>query len=462
LHPRAIAEYGTRRLALIALLAAGGGALLAGCGGDKHGARESNSRGSINVAIVNNPNQEDLARLTPSLFTSQSHIAVHYTILDDNTLRELVTADMASHSSQFDVVMIGPYEAPAYGKDGSIIDLTPMASSDRAYRLGDIIPSIREALSYRGRLYASPFYGESSFLMYRKDVLRRAGILMPAHPTWEQVAAIAREINRPNMAGICMRGKPGWGDLGATFTTVLNTFGGTWWSAKANGSVGRAMVDQPAFRRALRFYVDLVRDAGQPNATSDTYNECLAQYLNGKVAMWYDATVAAGLLEASDSPVRGKNGYAPAPVELTKASGWLWSWALAIPTSSTKKELAWRYIAWATGPQYIEEAGPRIPGAWAAIPPGTRRSTYEIPAYRKAARAFAKPTLDAIESAPIDDPGTSKRPGIPGIQYVGIPQFQSVGDQCTEQFAAVIRGASTIDSALATCQNIASAAVGEP
>jgi sorbitol/mannitol transport system substrate-binding protein len=450
----------SRRLACITLLIAVAG-VLAGCGSAKHATSDSRNGGTINVAIVNNPNQEDLARLTPSLFTSQSHVTVHYTILDDNTLRQLVTADMASHSSQFDVVMIGPYEAPEYGKDGSIIDLTSMASSDKPYELDDIIPSIRKALSYRGELYASPFYGESSFLMYRKDVLSAAGIKMPAHPTWDQVAAIARRINRPGMAGICMRGKPGWGDLGATFTTVLNTFGGTWWSANANGSVGKAMVDQPAFRRALQFYVDLVRDAGQPNATSDTYNECLALYLSGKVAMWYDATVAAGLLEASDSPVRGKNGYAPAPVELTKASGWLWSWALAIPTSSTKKELAWRYIAWATGPRYIEEAGPIIPGGWAAIPPGTRRSTYDIPGYRKAARAFAKPTFDAIQSAPIDDPGTSKRPGIPGIQYVGIPQFQSVGDQCTEQFAAVIRGASTIDSALAACQDIASAAVGD-
>lgn len=222
------------------------------------------------------------------------------------------------------------------------------------------------------------------------------------------------------------------------------------------------MVDRPAFRKALEFYVDLVRDAGERDAASDSYNECLAQYLNGKVAMWYDATVGAGLLEAGNSPVKGKNGYAPAPVERTRASGWLWSWALAIPTTSSKKDLAWRYIAWATGPQYIEEAGPRIPGGWAAIPPGTRRSTYEVRGYQEAARAFAKPTLDAIESAPIDDPGTTKRPGIPGIQYVGIPQFQDVGNQCTAQFAAVIRGRSTIDSALANCQNIASAAVGGP
>jgi sorbitol/mannitol transport system substrate-binding protein len=454
------ALHGTSRVAWIALLV--GGTVLAGCGGAKHAAGEATRGGTINVAIVDTPNTEDLARLTPSLFTAKSHIRVNYTILDEDTLREVVGSEVPARNRQFDVVMIGPYEAPQWGKDRYILDLTPMAASDTAYKLGDIIPSIRESLSYDGKLFASPFYGESSFLMYRKDVLKAAGIKMPARPTWEQVAAIARLISRPGMAGICLRGKPGWGELGATFTTVLNTFGGTWWSAKANGSVDEAMVNQAAFREALQFYVDLVRDAGEPDATSASYNECLAQYLNGKVAMWYDATVAAGLLEADDSPVKGKNGYAPAPVERTRASGWLWSWALAVPTTSIKRDLDWRYIAWATGPQYIEEAGPRIPGGWAAIPPGTRRSTYEVPEYQRAAHVFIKPTLEAIESAPVDDPGTSKRPGTPGVQYVGIPQFQDVGDQCSGLFAAVISGRETTDSALSNCQSIASAAVEDP
>jgi sorbitol/mannitol transport system substrate-binding protein len=295
--------------------------------------------------------------------------------------------------------------------------------------------------------------------MYRKDVLRKAGVAMPARPTWDQVAAIARRLNRPNRAGICLRGKAGWGELGASFTTLLNTFGGTWWSAKPSGAPDKAMVNQPAFRRALRFYVDLVRGAGEPDAAGASFNECLAQYLSGKAAMWYDATVGAGQLEAANSPVRGKNGYAPAPVQRTRAAGWLWSWALAIPRTSSRPDLAWRYIAWATGPQYIKQAGARIAGGWAAVPPGTRRSTYEIPEYRKAARAFAKPTLDAIESAPIDDPGTTRRPGNPGIQYVGIPQFQDVGNQCTQLFSSVIAGSTSVSSALSQCQQIASQAI---
>jgi sorbitol/mannitol transport system substrate-binding protein len=202
-----------------------------------------------------------------------------------------------------------------------------------------------------------------------------------------------------------------------------------------------------------------VQDAGEKDAANSSFNECLAQYQAGKVAMWYDATVAAGLLEANDSPVKGKNGYALAPVLRTKASGWLWSWALAIPKSSPDKASAWKYIAWATGPSYIKAAGTKTKGGWAAIPPGTRLSTYAIPQYRKAAAAFAAKTLAAMKAAPINNPGTTKRPGLPGVQYVGIPQFQDVGNRCTQLFSSVIAGSTTSSSALSQCQQIASRAI---
>jgi len=430
----------------------------AGCGGDDDGG--GGSGGSLNVAIVDNPQMKDIAKLTPSLFTKKSGIKVNYTVLDEGTLREVTTRDVAAGGRQFDVVMIGPFEAPQFGKDGFVTDLTKFATSDTSYQLDDIITPVRNALSLDGKLYAAPFYGESSFLMYRKDVLKKAGVTMPAKPTWTQVADIARKTNTPQMAGICLRGKPGWGDLGASFTTVLNTMGGTWWSAKPDGSVDKAMVDQPEFKNALEFYVNLIHDAGEKDAAGSSFNECLSQYKDGKVAMWYDATVAASNLEASDSAVKGKNGYAAAPVEKTPASGWLWSWALAIPQTSSQADKAWKYISFATGPQYLKEAGSKVPGGWASIPPGTRKSTYEIPQYKKAAAAFAKPTLDAISAAPIDNPGTTKRPGVPGVQYVGIPEFQDVGNQCTQQFSAVIAGRASIDSALSNCQSVASGVGG--
>ena len=447
----------TVRATLIAALFVGLG--VAGCGDDDDSGG-GGSGGSINVAMVDNPQMKDIAKLTPSLFTKKSGIKVNYTVLDEGTLREVTTRDVAAGGRQFDVVMIGPFEAPQFGQNGFITDLNKFAQSDSAYQVDDIIPAVRNALSFDGKLYAAPFYGESSFVMYRKDVLKKAGLTMPAQPTWTQIADIARKINTPEMAGICLRGKPGWGDLGASFTTVLNTMGGTWWSAKPDGSVDKAQVDQPEFKNALQFYVDLVKDAGEKDAAGSSFNECLSQYKDGKVAMWYDATVAAGLLEADDSAVKGKNGYAPAPVDQTQASGWLWSWALAIPATSSNADKAWKFISFATGPQYLKEAGSKVPGGWASIPPGTRKSTYEIPEYKKAAAAFAEPTLASISAAPIDNPGTTKRPGLPGVQYVGIPEFQDVGNQCTQQFSAVIAGRTPLDTALSNCQDVASGVGG--
>ncbi len=452
---------GILRFGPAAALLAVVGAVATGCGGDdsddsSSGGTPASKGGSINVAIVDNPQMKDIAKLTPSLFTAKSGIKVNYTVLDEGTLREVTTRDVAAGGQQFDVAMIGPFEAPQFGQSGSLVDLTPLASGDASYDLDDVIPAVRNALSADGKLYAAPFYGESSFLMYRKDILKDAGVTMPDKPTWAQVADIARKVNKPDMAGICLRGKPGWGDLGASFTTVLNTFGGTWWSATPDGAVDKAQVDQPAFKQALDFYVNLIKDAGEKDAANASFNECLSQYKDGQVAMWYDATVAAGLLEADDSPVKGKNGFVPAPVDKTAASGWLWSWALAIPKTTSKQDLAWKYVSFATGPQYLKEAGSKIPGGWASLPPGTRKSLYEIPQYKKAAAAFAQPTLDAISAAPIDNPGTTKRPGLPGVQYVGIPEFQDVGNQCTQQFSAVIAGRSAVDAALGNCQQVAS------
>src|SRR5258706_1029470 len=414
---------------------------------------------TISVAIVANPQMQDIASLTPSLFTAKTGIKVKYTILDEGKLREVTTRDVGAGGKAFDVVMIGMYETPQFGSAGLLNDLTAQAKGDTAYNYGDLIPAVRSGLSAKGKLYASPFYAESSFVMYRKDVLKSKGVTMPARPTWQQVAAIARKINSPSMAGICLRGKPGWGDLGAAFTTVLNTFGGTWWSSKPDGTPDKAQVDQPAFKTALDFYAKLVQDAGEKDAANSSFNECLAQYQAGKVAMWYDATVAAGLLEAANSPVKGKNGFAFAPVNKTKSSGWLWSWALAIPKSSPDSTDAWKYISWATSAQYIKAAGTKTKGGWASIPPGTRLSTYRIPQYQKAAKAFAATTLAAMKAAPINNPGTTKRPGLPGVQYVGIPQFQDVGNRCTQLFSSVIAGSLKDTDAISQCQDIASKAI---
>ncbi|MGB3736147.1 MAG: extracellular solute-binding protein [Ilumatobacter sp.] len=411
---------------------------------------------TINVAIVGNPQMEDIVSLTPEQYTADSGIAVEYTILEEQTLREIVTREAGAEGDTFDVVMIGAYEAPQFGDNGWILNLNDFADGDADYAKDDILPTVLSALSVDGNQYASPFYAESSFVMYRADLLEAAGQTMPDAPTWDEVAEIARAVDSDETAGICLRGKPGWGDLGASFTTVLNTFGGTWWEANEDGTIGAAQVDQPEFREALEFYVSLAQDAGEPDAANSSFGECLSLYQDGKVAMWYDATVASGILEADDSPVQGQNGFALAPVKETDGSGWFWSWSLAIPQNAANADAAWDYISWATGPQYLETAGEEL--GWAQVPPGTRQSLYDNSSYQEASANFGQQSLDAILNANPDDPGTTPRPGLPGVQYVGVPEFQDVGTRCTELFSAVIADSMSIDDALADCQIIASEA----
>ena len=406
---------------------------------------------SITVALVGNDNITRMGELAAEFFTPETGIEVNLTVLDEQTLREVTTRDVGAGGEQFDVVQIGMYETPQFGANGWLVGLNDLAAASDTYDIDDLIPAVRNGLSVDGELYSSPFYAESSFVMYRADIMEANGITMPDAPTWQEVADIARQIDSDEMAGICLRGKPGWGDLGAAFTTVLNTFGGTWWLANEDGSIGEAQVDQPEFAEALNFYVDLLNDAGEDDAANSSFNECKTLYEEGRVAMWYDATVAASLFPED---VVANTAFALAPTNVTEASGWLWAWTLAIPVSTSDQDAAWQFVDWATNADYHELIAQE--DGWRAVPPGTRQSLYERPEYLEAAEAFAQRTLDAMLAAPIDNPGTTPRPGLPGVQYVGVPEFQDLGTRCTAEISAAIAGTKTIDEVVEACHAIAS------
>lgn len=309
---------------------------------------------------------------------------------------------------------------------------------------------MRESLTGAdGRLYAEPFYGESSFLMYRKDVFEAKGLTMPERPTWQQVAALAKQADgaEPGMKGICLRGLPGWGEVMAPLTTVVNTFGGTWFTKD-----WKAQVNAPAFKEATKFYVDLVREHGEAGAPQAGFAECLGAFQQGKSAMWYDATSAAGILDSADSPVAGKVGYAPAPVVKTDSSGWLYTWAWGIQKASKRQDDAAKFVAWASGKGYEELVGEKL--GWARVPAGKRTSTYENADYLKVAGPFAKATEEAIAGADPRDPGVQPRPTL-GIQFVDIPEFPDLGTKVSQEIASAIAGRTSVDAALDKSQQLA-------
>jgi sorbitol/mannitol transport system substrate-binding protein len=427
---------------------------IAACSSSDDSGGSNNATGgkqTITVAVVNNPQMVDIQKLTPDGFeASHPNIQVKYVTLDENTLRDQVTKDVAAKGGQFDVVMIGPYETPIWAKNNWIVDLTSYANNDKAYQVDDLIKPIRDSLSSEGKLYAVPFYGESSFLMYRKDLVAKAGLTMPAKPTWNQVADIAKKLNgsTKGMAGICLRGKTGWGENLAPLNTVVNTFGGQWYDMQ-----WKAHLTDPAFKEATNFYVNLIKDAGEPGAANFSFNECANAMQQQKAAMWYDATVGASVIDdPKSSPIAGKLAYAPAPVVKTANSGWLWTWALAIEAASKHKDAAWTYMSWATSKQYIDYAGQKL--GWASVPPGSRYSTYSNPDYQKAAASFAKATLDEINGVNVAQPGVNPQPYV-GVQYIGIPEFQDLGTRVSQEITAAIAGKQSVDSALSKSQGYA-------
>jgi sorbitol/mannitol transport system substrate-binding protein len=405
---------------------------------------------SINVLMVNNPQMVDLQRLTAEHFTADTGITVNFTVLPENDVRDKISQEFSSQAGQYDVATLSNFEIPIYAKSKWIAPLDDYVAADAAFNQSDILPPMTASLSGEdGRLYGEPFYGESSFLMYRKDVVEQAGIEMPANPTWPQVAEIAAQVDgaEPGMAGICLRGQPGWGQVFAPLTTVVNTFGGTWFTED-----WQAQVDGEGFREAVQFYVDLVRDHGETGAPQAGFTECLNNLVQGNAAMWYDATSAAGSLEAEGSPVRGKIGYVAAPVVETDSSGWLYAWSWSIQQASTKKDNAWKFISWASSKEYEELVGSEL--GWSRVPAGKRASTYENPEYVREASAFAQPTLQAILSADPNDPGVQPRPA-PGIQFVGIPEFPDLGTQVSQEISSAIAGQTTVDDALKRGQQLA-------
>jgi sorbitol/mannitol transport system substrate-binding protein len=424
---------------------------LAACSGGSSGGN-NNSTGTVTVAVVSNPlitNQ--MVPLTKSNFEKQyPGIKVKFATYTEGDLRAAIEKNVSTHSNAFNVIMIGNYEAPLFAKSGWLENLsTQYIAKQPSYDASDLLPPIAKSLSYKGDLYAVPFYGESSMLYYRKDLFAKAGLTMPAHPTWTQVQSFAAKLNQPGkVSGICLRGLAGWGDNMASLDTVINTFGGQWFDMN-----WKPQLTSPAVTQATNFYVNLVRKYGEPGAANDSFNQLLTLYGQGKCAMWYDATVAATSISGSYPSVFKNTGYAFAPTAKTKSSGWLWTWSLGIPQGTDNRDAAWKFVSWATSKNYDQLVAKKY--GWAAVPPGTRTSLYNDPNYQKAAKEFAAITLASINSTDPEHPTLHPAP-YTGIQFVDIPQFESLGVQVAQQIAGAIAGTETVSQALKTSQSDAS------
>jgi sorbitol/mannitol transport system substrate-binding protein len=405
----------------------------------------------LTIATVNNGDMIVMQKLSSKFEQANPDIKLDWVVLEENVLRQRVTTDIATKGGQYDVLTIGTYEVPIWAKQGWIKKFDNLPA---AYDVNDVLKPVREGLSYNNELYALPFYAESSMTYYRKDLVQKAGMTMPDQPTYQQIKDLAAKIHDPanQVYGICLRGKPGWGENMAFISTMVNTFGGQWFDQNWN-----TKIDSPEWKEAITLYIDLLKNYGPPGASSNGFNENLAMFSNGQCGMWIDSTVASGMLyNPATSKVADKLGFAQAPIATwPKGSNWLWSWALAVPESSKKEDAAKKFVTWATSKEYIQLVGETE--GWVSAPPGTRQSTYENKQYLDAA-PFAKFVEQAIETA--DPVNTTKNPkSYVGVQFAGIPEFQAIGTQTGQTMAAALTGQMKLDQALKTAQSAAERAM---
>jgi sorbitol/mannitol transport system substrate-binding protein len=399
---------------------------------------------TITIATVNNGDMIRMQGYTDD-FTAKTGHDVEWVTLEENVLRQRVTTDISTKGGAFDIMTIGMYETPIWGANGWLVPLDDLSA---AYDTGDILPAMAGGLSHDGTLYAAPFYGESSMVMYRTDLMEAAGLEMPDAPSWSFIAKAARAMtDRDNeINGICLRGKAGWGEGGAFITAMSNSFGARWFDEDWN-----AQFDTREWSDTLNFFVNMMSDAGPAGYATNGFNENLSLFQQGKCGMWIDATVAASFVtNPNDSTVADKVGFALAPDNgMGVRSNWLWAWALAIPAGTQNEGAAKQFIEWATSKDYIELVAANE--GWANVPPGARTSLYENANYADV--PFAQMTLDSILSADPNNSTVDPSPYV-GIQFAAIPEFAGIATEVSQEFSAVYAGQQSVEDALAKAQAI--------
>ncbi|MBD8753762.1 ABC transporter substrate-binding protein [Pseudomonas coleopterorum] len=404
----------------------------------------SHAAETLTIATVNNGDMIRMQRLSKIFEQQNPDIKLNWVVLEENVLRQRLTTDIATQGGQFDVLTIGTYETPLWGAKNW---LEPMQNLPADYDVDDIFPAVRQGLSVNDTLYALPFYGESTVTYYRTDLFKAAGLTMPEKPTWSQLGEFAAKLNDPSkdQYGMCLRGKAGWGENMALLSTMANAFGARWFNEQ-----WQPELDSPEWKAAANVYVDTLKKYGPPGVSSNGFNETLALFNSGKCAIWVDASVAGSFTtDKEQSRVVDSVGFAPAPTEVTdKGSSWLYAWSLAIPATSKHKDAAKTFVTWATSKAYIQLVTEK--DGITNVPPGTRLSTYSD-AYLKAA-PFAEVTLQMMKHADPSNPSAKPVPYV-GIQYVVIPEFQSIGTSVGKLFSAALTGQMSVDQALASAQS---------
>ena len=288
----------------------------------------------IRVLLANHPYGELLKSAIPE-FENSTGIKVNVESLQEGQLTTKLTTEFATRSSSVDVFMTRPLqEGKMFYKNGWY---EPLARLD----FSDYPKNVMSVATFGPKTYIVPLVTEWQVLYYRKDVLKEAGIKVPVNFT--ELEAAAKKINSDSLAGFASRGK------GAAAVTQLSSFVYNYGGLYLDKGVA-VFSSKPAID-ATRFYGKILGNYGPKGVTSMSWENIMPLFQAGKVAMWTDASVFYGqIVDPAKTQVAAENvGIANFPAGPKMNSPFIvTSWGIAVAKQSKNKDLAARFIEWAT------------------------------------------------------------------------------------------------------------------
>lgn len=291
---------------------------------------------------------------TARRFTEETGIQVEVVLSHIPEFWDLIERSFKEEEPPFDLVGCDELLLLQYARVGDVEPLDSYVAAD-GYDLSDFEPAALDAVSQAGQLFGIPYCDVSSVLIYRRDLFERYDIPVPG--TMDELTASAlalqeavradaadtQHVGAPHVAedfhGITLRGAP---SCGLNFWTM----GSNWapaWGVEWYNTDGIPTLDTPQHIAALTHYVDLLQQAGPPEAVTMGFVECMAAYTSGRAGMVIEPANEASMVYEAGGPIADGTSTTlmPAGPLGTRHAG-LYCPPYAIPARSKVKDAAWQ------------------------------------------------------------------------------------------------------------------------
>jgi multiple sugar transport system substrate-binding protein len=256
-------------------LAVAGVALVAGCGGGE-GGKGASLRGRT-ITVWNNEHQPERMAATREIladFTRRTGIRTKLVAVPEDGLAGMI-AD-ATRGGLPDVVLSTSLSHTHAFAARGIFDAAAAQAVVERLGVDTFSPRALELVSRNGEAVGVPSDGWGQLLIYRRDLFERAALDAPK--TLADIAAAARKLDRPGMAGIALATAPGDGFTAETFEHIALAFG-----CELVDHVGNVTIDSRECVDALRWYGDVARNGALPGRQD--VESTRRAYFDGRAAM---------------------------------------------------------------------------------------------------------------------------------------------------------------------------------